>query len=245
MKKYLLTTMSLLFSISLAMSLSTCGGGGGGSSDSTDVGVSLADLEGTWFGVYEDGNTDELHIVSFTMDSSGNFTQFQVDGSDTGETGSFTKVGNYIFDFVDSSNMEGTIIVADDNSHASFITDAFFFGVLEKGAAGLPIYVTSDMAGVWAGDGYAMDSSMNMFKIDFATKTVNPILTFSVTLSSGGGATGLYHDQDLTYGVFYGTAGGIEIVETFLSPDKSFCITFTNFGGPWPQDYHVFQESRR
>lgn len=98
--------MSLLFLVLLAMSISTCGGGGGGSSESTQVGVSLADMEGTWFGVYEDGNTDALHTLSFTLDSSGNIFQHQIDGSDTGITGSFSKNANYVFSFVDSGNME-------------------------------------------------------------------------------------------------------------------------------------------
>jgi hypothetical protein len=242
MKKYLLMIMSLLFLVLLAMSLSTCGGGGG-SSESTDVGVSLADLEGTWFGVYEDGNTDELHTVSLTMDSSGNFTQHQVDGSDTGETGSFTKVGNYIFDFVDSDNMQGTIIVSQDASHACFFTDAFIIGILEKGAAGLPIYVKSDMAGVWSEYGYYLDSSMGLSDFGPITATVqdNFLLTWSLDI----GGTGSYSIQDLSFGFYYGTNFGNEIVESFISPDKSYIATYVNFGGPWPQDYQVFSGYKR
>lgn len=95
------------------------------------------------------------------------------------------------------------------------------------------------MTGVWAGDGYSLNSNMDLSYFAFATVFVqdDANLTWSIP---DFGDTGSYPIQDLTYGFYYGTNGQTEIVESFISADKSYVATYVNFGGPWPQDYQVW-----
>jgi len=71
------------------------GGGGGGDDD-------LADLKGTWFGTYMDGN-DDFQTMKGTLDDSIHLNIDTVDGIPVNDTATLTKIEPTMFSFTDSN----------------------------------------------------------------------------------------------------------------------------------------------
>ncbi len=206
--------------------ISACGGssGGGSSGSGGGGGVPLSSLSGTWFGTIEDPVGD-LHTISLSVNSTGEITSERIDGSSTGLTGVIEKVSGTIFGFVLSDGTEGGFIVSAGGTHAGFLDEDFNFGVVQKGASSLPIFVEGDVVGTWSGFGVLINSNFEVTGQSSSSATVNSNFLYSGNDISGSfnGIIDFYSEE---FGVFWDTLPGDVIVGIFLSPDKLFAATY-------------------
>jgi hypothetical protein len=243
-KKALVAFGSALFA--LAFLIHGCGGGGdeggggGGGFPPTFTNVRLEDLSGNWLGAFQENNGFIMpHTVSFQLDNAGNLTQMVVDGTPIAVTAAVTEVSDQVFRFANlDSTFIGTIVVDNVASHIGFVAalsdnsvalmDNNVVGVVERGAAGFPVYDGADVIGSWSGPGVAVDDDYNQVEKWELRVAVDAALGVSMSESSGGSATGdIFLDIG---GGGFGTYIGSGIDEeglgfTFgalMSPDKTF-----------------------
>jgi hypothetical protein len=209
MKKVIVVLMSAFLLIPIVFS--GCGGGGG--SD----GGGVAGLQGTWLGWIEDDN-GSVEEFSIQIDGGGNVVGVWIGGLSTGDTGHINEdwdenLFHVLYD-VGTPLSHGYMIVDDQHSHATYgdngsVVSDFYFGVLEKGAAGFPAYASSDIVASYPVGGayvFTNDSGTWNWVGDNINMTVDQDLTFSGSDSmdtfSGGFNAALF---DSNHGRYVGT----------------------------------------
>jgi hypothetical protein len=161
----------------LAAILAGCGGGGGGGggdepaptptpNPSTNPppvpDVSLAQLQGSWFGTFDSSGT--LMAMQVDIDANGNITDLRLNGTSTDLTGPITKAaaaeGQRLFRFVlrEAANPtaafnQGALLVDSTATHLFYVDEFFQTAVVQKAAsAPSATYAQADINGSWAGD---------------------------------------------------------------------------------------------
>ena len=204
-----------------------CGGDGGG-------GGGGGIFDGTWGGTIEDpSGTLGVLTVSFSgLNMSGSST---VGGAFSGTIAQET--GN-IWGFTLSDGTEGGFMHDPSVTHAVFVDDSFFFGVVQKGASGpAASYAGLDVVGSWAGSFATVDANFFLASTGTSSATVLPNLTFSGTSSGGDSFTGEIGRFSSFFGVWIGagfpnitsTLNGTGVLEVFLTADKQFAGSYACF----------------
>jgi hypothetical protein len=214
-----------ILAIVLPLAGIACNGGGGGEGR-----LSVEDLSGTWFGVMVD-LTFEAHTYQFTMDSSGNMSDFYMDEVPFPTfTGTTVQESGRIFNFLMSDGTEGGFITDENGTHLAFLTENFLRGVMEKGATELPVFSTLDYQGTW--NGYSIWLDTDLAIANEGPTTLNIDSAYDVTGTGLGGAYAgsikAFLDDD--YGVAWGTdESSITYFELALSVDRTFMATIVCF----------------
>ena len=211
------------------------------SSDSGGGGLSVASLEGTWFGAGRDLFNSVYGTITVTLDGEGGLT-----GSETVTPSSFS--GTYalesgqVFGFDLTDGTEGGFIANSAGTHAVFANEFGSFGVIEKDTTSFTSsYSQSEMVGSWSGIGVVTD--FIDFTVVTSSATVSSDRSFSVSDSTGDTITGTipysYFATDIGVYDFVSSSSteGSGYGEAFLSPDKSFAGTWGCTGGcSFPDD---------
>ena len=225
--------------------------GGGGDSD----GSSVANLQGTWFGVIED-DTGALQEFSQQVDGAGNVVEEKVGDVVTGITGFINEDWDENLFWVllnnpgGSSPLQGGIMIVDNGyRHATYADSGLLFGVIEKGAVSLPAYASSDIVGDYTGGAYefAFDPEDNFWTWggDPVSMTVNANLIFSGAAPgesfSGGFDPTL---RSSTSGGYIGTVDSSRPmkldIKALVSPDRTFVAAYAKEAGTIPVSYDEF-----
>ena len=242
MKRFTLLIMVLMaFTLALA-----CGGGGGGGGTG---GPALTEFLGDWFGPGEDDNF-VLTDIFMSINDSGTITTYEEDGDGTGLTPATFVVEDASSALISfNGGGEGGLFWDDTVTHMLLVdTWSGYVGVLEKGAAVLPSYATTDAHGSWSGYAYYFDAmgSGDWEKDSPVTLTMAADLTFTGT-SPDGPFTGTIDPNvfSSSHGHYAGTvtAGGSGLITSlYLSPDKTFAAGYflPTTADPvldWPEEY--------
>jgi hypothetical protein len=197
--------------------------------------VTLDQLAGTWLGTLEDTTRTGLHTVRITISGSA-IAENSRDGVASNLAGSVAKDGLQLFRFqldnpgkTDPSH--GILLVDSTTTYLVFINNFFDFAVLEKGAAALPAFASSDVNGSWngytstvTGDFMAPTQEVTSSTCTYPTcngkgrASVTRAETFTQFATDLGRASGTFADSP---GQTSGTA------RMFLSADKAFAGTWT------------------
>ncbi len=247
MKRWIVIAIVFSALIVLTGIFGSCGGGGG--SD----GGGLANLEGTWVGWIEDdqGNIEEF---SLQVDGSGNVTEVKINGISTGDTGHINEDWDenlfHVLYNIGSPLSHGIMIVDPQYSYATygdwgaFGFSDYYYGVMEKGAAGMPAYAASDIVGNYpVGGAYDFNDGNGSWEGDDITMTVNPDLTFSSTqpdFISGGFDPLLFDSNHGRYaGTLTLTAGTMDIT-AYISSDGTAMAGFVKDANTIPTSLEDF-----
>ena len=198
----------------------SCGGGGSGG------GPSVEDLAGTWFGVMVDTGFN-THTYQFTMDSSGNMSDFYMDEvSFPALSGTAARESRRIFNFLMNDGTEGGFISDENGNHLAFITEDFLRGVLEKGATELPVFSTLDYQGTWNGYSIWLDADLEIANEGPTTLTIDSAYHIMGTGLAGAFAGSIVASLDSDHGVAWGTdESESTYMELALSVDRTFMAT--------------------
>lgn len=219
----------------LFLTLSSCGGGsgGGGGSGLSGGGGPPQQINGVWFGSLQDP-LGTLHTYTVTI-VGGAVTEIQIDGvvqMDAGQllTGTISKDSDVLYSLTLSDGTEIAFIIDPAVLYAAVVDDEFNFGVVEKGANGLPGYVDSDIDGNWSGV---------TVETDFTISTEVPSTascTFPTCNANSAGvdsviAVAFFPGVVVTnsaqwVGTFVETLGDTGAVRVMLSPDKLFAVSY-------------------
>lgn len=218
----------------LSYLLSACGGGGGGGGGAGGGpgGLSVASLQGSWYGTLED-DIGNLYTIGLTVDGAGNVTSMKIDGTATGDTAVITKESAKVFGMTISDGTNAGFIVDAAGTHAGFVDDTFFFAVLQKNATSLPTFARADVIGSWSGYGVTVDAGFNLDQEFASSATVDSSYNISGSDALTGSFTGSFGPYDTTYGRHQGSITNTNAtgnVSAFLSPDKNFAATWACFG---------------
>lgn len=216
-----LITITLTFIL-----LSACGGGGSGSDRITGTAVTPPQqLDGTWSGSLED---PAGLLQTFQITVNGNtLSQLLLDGVDQGLTGTLTAQSTTTYAVSLSDSTKAMFIIDAALQHATFVDDAFNFGVVEKNAIGSPIFSIGDVNGNWSG---------TTVVTDFATFSGFPSTASCVSLQCTATGNGVTTTIDLTgtfvitfgqwNGSFSNSNGDVGTSVVMLSPDKQFVAAY-------------------
>ena len=199
----------------------SCGGGGSGG------GPSVEDLAGTWFGVMVDTGFN-THTYQFTMDSSGNMSDFYMDEvSFPALSGTAARESRRIFNFLMNDGTEGGFISDENGNHLAFITEDFLRGVLEKGATELPDFEPADYQGSWNGYSIWLDADLEIDNEGATDFTIDGDFHLMGTGLAGAFAgTLLWVVDDPDHGVIWGTDNfESTYFEVAPSVDRTFLAT--------------------
>lgn len=215
----------------LSYFISACGGGGHKTGDPGVGGLSVASLQGSWYGTMKD-DSGYLHTFQISVDGSGNVTSMVIDGDVTGDTAVITKVSAKVFGMTISDGTDAGFIVDAGGTHAGFVDDTFFFGVLQKNATSLPFFPDTDVIGTWSGYGVTLDSNFELDQEFSSSATVASNFDFSGSDLTGlftGSITGWHDNYGVYLGDFTNTNGSGNVV-VFLSADKTFAASYACTG---------------
>jgi hypothetical protein len=224
-----------IFALSLVFILSACGGGGGGGSTNPGGGnLTLSDLQGTWYGAFRD-DTDLVHTISVSANSSGTITSVVIDGVNQGYGGTITPSGENTFGYQLNNfyATEGGFLLDAAATHMAFIDEDYAYGVMQKGASSLPTYTLSDLDGSWSGYSVELDGFLNV--VDNYSSQV----TVDISRLEYAGSNARYGDFNgyLPYinsiwgfalGDWQDANGGPNngLLHVWLSADKSFAASW-------------------
>jgi len=217
--------------IVMVLLLSSCGGG---TSDGSGLQVpgSPGQLDGTWFGSLEDRSTPNTIVLrTFTVTISGGaITQILIDSVDQLLTGTINGESGTLYSLTLSDGTKAGFLVDTAVLHATFVDDGFNFGVVQKGAVGLPAFGfdISDTDGSWVG---------NTVETDFVIWTEFSSTASCTNLLCTARGNGVNSSIDLSgffssafgqwNGTFTNTAGESGEVTVMLSPDKQFAASYS------------------
>jgi hypothetical protein len=240
-----------LFLVLAAVTLMGCGGGsdegpvtsGGGGSPTPPADVTLGQLQGNWFGSFDDTST--VRSMRLIVDATGNITTVELEGVDTDLTGTITKASGVArtFRFALSNSFgdpisQGLLMADPAAAYLVFLDKYSGFGVVQKGATALPTYAKADVERSWAGDTITTNSDFTTIaqRTSSATCTSTNATTSQCNGTVSGGTTraitsltpddpkgrwiGNYADTVTT-----GTPSN-GIARAYLSPDKSFAAAW-------------------
>lgn len=216
--------------------------GGGGSSGGGDL--TLADLQGTWFGNFETDFGDPSGDYTITFDSNGGITNILIDGvPNPSRRGTFVQVGSNLFN--GNSGTDLVTLMVDESAHyLLYIWEGGEFGVLEKGALSNPAYTIDDLLGSWSGFAYDYSSSAAEFlKETPFTATVTPgaALSLNGTDEDLDPFAGFFDTFNLPYGMYQGTITGTGTLDLvgYLSPNRQFYGAYVGdlVSDTWPTDF--------
>lgn len=227
-----------IISFGLITFMVACGGGGGGGGG---VDPAIANLQGTWLGTLEDPS-GAFFKLKVTIDGAGKMTQVQINDVDQNDTATITKDADKIFSLVFDDGTEAGFMVDASSSHAGFVDEDFNFGVLQKGATGLPVYdMEAESIGSFSGYTALLNATGDLVQSFNSQATVSN--THIITGSDDRGVTfsGSFVGGDDDYGVVYGSMtdsnGFSATVEAFLSVDKNFAAVWAcDLSGGFPED---------
>jgi len=226
----------------LFLALGSCGGGSGGSGSGLSVGGSPQQINGVWFGSLQDVTLGTLHTYTVTI-VGGVVTKIQIDGvpqMDGGQvlTGTISKDSDVLYSITLSDGTEAGFIVDAGTLHATFVDDAFNFGVVLKDATGLPAFLVNDTDGDWSGDTVVTDFVVSA---EF-TSTANCVNLMCIVLgnsiTSNVDISGFFSAAfGLWTGTYSNTAGEVGVAAVILSPDKQFAGSYLcDNAGVFPGD---------
>lgn len=213
----------------LAILMSACGGGGGGGGgDPGSSGHSIASLQGSWYGVMRDSG-NSFHSVQIFIDGSGNVTSILEDGISQGITGTISKASAKVFGLLLSDGTDAGFIVDAAGTHAGFLNDGFFFGVVQKGATSIPTYVATDVIGSWSGYGVTVNGDFEVVQEFSSGATVDAGYQISGSDGLSGAFTGDFQTYRPGLGIYngaYDNGTDTGTVVAFLSEDKTFAASY-------------------
>jgi hypothetical protein len=229
----------------LAALLASCGGGGGG--DPAPRGEQ-------WSGTREDAALDVLAVAVWI--DGAEITEVRESGVRSGVTGTVGPLAGLvrqytITDGVDAIN--GVFLVDLAGTHMAFADEGLNFGVIQKGAASLPVYAYADLAGAWSGRSVDTDFGTNISEVTSSATCSIPAATLTCTIAISGGITlaaefsGAFDAGFGRWeGVFTGPGSTTGNINAFLSADKTFagawaCLDPDQF---WPEDCTFLAWSR-
>jgi len=209
--------------------LSACGGGGSGSDKITGTSVTPPQqLDGTWTGSLEDP-AGLLHNFQITVNGN-TLSQLLIDAVDQGLTGTLTAQSTTTYAVLLSDSTKAMFIIDAALQHATFVDDAFNFGVVEKNANGLPIFSIGDVNGNWSGTTVVTDFAT--FSGFASTASCGVVTTLQCTATGNSVTTTI----DLTgtfvinfgqwNGTFSNSNGDVGTSVVMLSPDKQFAAAY-------------------
>lgn len=216
--------------IVMVLLLGSCGGGSGGGSSGFKAGASVRQLDGTWFGSLEDRSNPNIIVLrTFTVTISGGaITQILIDSVDQLLTGTIGRESNTLYSLTLSDGTKAGFLVDAAVLHATFVDDGFNFGVVEKGAVGLPTFFILDTDGSWLG---------NTVETDLVTWTEFTSTAACTNLLCTASGNGVNSNIDLSVffssvygqwnGTFNNTAGATGVATVMLSPDKQFAASYS------------------
>ena len=241
MRKLLMIVLLVCFAL---IGCSGGGGGGGGGGGRGGGDDDLADLEGTWFGTYMDGN-DDFHTMKVTFDDSGHLNIDTVDGTPVNDTATLTKIEPTMFSFTDSTGVRGMIVVDNPAVHLGWMDEDRNEGVLQRGATQLPNFNVTDINGQWEGEGFQLDPDMDIV-LDLESSASIGNNAFSIDDNLNTDINGGFQVWAPGYGVWIGLYNPNALGESgsftvMLSVDKTFLTTFsidnTFQPGSCPEDF--------
>ncbi len=212
-------TIAVLF-----LALTSCGGGSGGGGTGFSAGGPPLELDGTWSGSLQDP-TGALHTYTVTI-SAGVITQILIDAADQNLTGTITKESDSLYSLTLSDGTVAGFIVDAATLHAAFVDDAFNFGVVQKGAAGLPTFLVNDTGGNWVGDTVVTDFVVFAEFTSTATCVNLSCTAIGNGVISNVELSGFFSaDFGLWQGIFTNDVGESGVTTVMLSPDKQFAAS--------------------
>jgi len=216
------------------------------------VGSLLDVWQGTWSGVIDD-LSGTLQEFSLQVDSGGNVVEVQVGGAVTGNTGFINEDWDEnLFHVIynTGSLLQGGVMIVDNSyRHATYADRNLYIGVLEKGAAGLPAYASSDIVGSYpVGGAYAFTQDNTgtwNWEGNAISLTVNADLTFSGNSPSGAFSGGFNSPlRSPTYGGYVGTMDvpslGTFDIMALVSPDKTYVAAYAKEISTTPTSIYYF-----
>ena len=226
--------------LSLVAILVGCGGGGGDGARPPPRG----DL---WFGTLEDADF-ELLALSVWIDGS-EITEVRENGVTTGVTGTIgTPLGLVRpYSFTDGTvpALNGVFLVNLAGTHMAFADEGADFGVLQKGAAGLPVYSYADLIGSWSGRSVETDFAGSISEVTSSMTCTAPVATLICSIAISGSAT-LTAEFSGSFdpgfgrweGLFTGPSAITGNISAFVSPDKTFVAAWACLDPDqiWPDD---------
>lgn len=202
------------------------GGGGGGGGGGT--------FDGTWGGTIEASN-GALGVITLSISVENMSGSSTLAGSFSGTMAQ--EQGN-IWGFTLSDGTEGGFMHDPSVTHAVFVDEFFFFGVVQKGADGpAASYGGTDVVGTWAGTFATVDANFFLASTGTSSGTVLANTTFSGISSSGDSFNGEIGTFFSNFGIWIGQAfpnitsslNGTGGVEVFLTADKQFAGSYACF----------------
>jgi hypothetical protein len=240
MKRFIFVLIAMTFVMVL---LIACGGGSSGGIQD----LSMADLEGSWFGPNPTGDS-----INFVFDEFGQMADLLTNGSSMGISGTVDQVDNNYFHLEIPSFASGGLFVDGLAKYSLLYLDTGPTLLLEKGATSFPTYADDDVVGSWSGFAYAYSDTLGeMVSNSPVTATITDnVLMFAVSGSSAGEPMlGVINVIDLSVGVYlmdFSLDGLIYTGGGYLSPDKN-CLGFASYSGSasiYPDDYHFILLTR-
>jgi len=218
MKRSFVFILVLMTAVGLTIQ---CGGGGGGG------GMSVAKLEGTWFGVVRD-NVENAHTMEMTIDASGIISDIYLDAKlMIGLSGTVANDSGNIFGFVMSDGLEGGFMADDSATHMGYLDEDFLVGVLQKGASNVPSYAGTDFQGTWSGYSIWLDADLEIVESGSTNMTIDA--TYDAV---GTVLIGTFDGYIAGWSPPWGIAWGWDDTETYyfevlMSTDKQFVATWS------------------
>jgi hypothetical protein len=203
--------------------LAGCSGG----SDDGGGGTSYG-LDSTWRGNFNSASEGLVKLAVLIQDNR--VTQVEIDGANTGLSGSINKVNDNIFGFLLSDDTEGGFYVDGSKNHMVILTDDLGFGVIEKNGSLTATFGATDIQGTWSGYSVDVDNSLDIVDTYNSSATVQGDNSFS-GMDKTGNFSGSFVDFNNTAvysqmsGNFTSDSGANGPVTAFISPDKSFVGT--------------------
>lgn len=212
-----------------------------GTEEKKDNGLSVSSLEGVWYGVYADANS-YLHTLEISMNSKGDIYSLLIDGVSTHDTGKVKKEGKYNFSYALSDSSVGGFLADSAGQHMGFLAEDYSYGVLQKGATGLPTFSATDITSAWKGYTVEVDYNLAVVKSYSSDVSISTNGDFSGSQNNSTFSGNLY-EFSTTHGYWAGgwsdDEGNSGNAVVWLSADKTFAASWGCLSG-YASDYDIY-----